>query len=117
MEIIQKLCFRFVAPDIMIKSVKLRKTSNPAIKYLHFEDLIFRYDETKKEIFEFLGLNQEHHKQARKYFDPDVSGRNTQLFRNESVNTEEIKKIEEQLTKYLYHFPETDHEYSKGDIF
>ena len=93
------------------------KTSNPAIKYLHFEDLIFRYDETKKEIFEFLGLNQEHHKQARKYFDPDVSGRNTQLFRNESVNTEEIKKIEEQLTKYLYHFPETDHEYSKGDIF
>lgn len=51
---------------------------DPRILRIHFEDLIYRYDFTTKQINEFLGISEEKHKDLRKHFNPDISIRNTQ---------------------------------------
>ena len=41
---------------------------DPRILRIHFEDLIYRYDFTTKQINEFLGISEEKHKDLRKHF-------------------------------------------------
>lgn len=77
-------------------------TSN--IILIRFEDLIYRYDETVKKIEKFVGCTE--HINTKKYFKPEVSMHNTQLFNNPEyfASLDEVRYIEEQLPEYLYDF-------------
>lgn len=77
------------------------ESHNNVIK-IQFEDLIYQYHYTKRKIEEFLGLSSSHSSQL-KYFQPEVSMANTQLFKNYE-NLEELKLIETELFDYLYPF-------------
>lgn len=72
---------------------------------IHFEDLIYKYEETVKIIMEHLNFSEEMHINNKKRFNPDLSIKNTQVFNNYDKYGEEIKIIEEKLGKYLYEFP------------
>lgn len=69
---------------------------------IQFEDLIYRYDETTREINEFCGLKPENRKS--KVFDPSVSINNTQLIKRYPQDQEFINYIEKMLPEYLYDF-------------
>ena len=69
-----------------------------------FEDLIYNYDKEIKNITEFLGFKPSDHINKRKRFNPDISIKNTQLFRKKEY-LEEAKIIEKELKDYLYDFP------------
>jgi HAD superfamily hydrolase (TIGR01509 family) len=57
-----------------------------------------------KEITKFLGFKESDHINKKNRFIPEMSIKNTQLFRKEEYR-EECKVIEKELKKYLYVFP------------
>lgn len=74
------------------------------VKRIKFEDLIYNYDTKIQEIMKFLNFTESDHIYKKKRFNPDLSIKNTQLFRNDKYK-EEIDIIEKELVKYLYEFP------------
>lgn len=78
-------------------------TSNKVLR-INFEDLIYNYDTKIKEITKFLGFKESDHINKKTRFIPEMSIKNTQLFRKEEYR-EECKVIEKELKKYLYEFP------------
>lgn len=91
-----------------LRDMENRKICNS--KHIHrfkFEDFIYRYDETVAKVQEILGDEEKvpEHSLKKKYFVPEKSINNTQLFYNQSIYAEETKIIEELLPEYLYEFP------------
>lgn len=74
---------------------------------LCYEDLIYDYERTAERIIRFLGLGDVQWQQ-KKYFDPAISIRNTQLYLRHPDLTEDIRRIEQALQSYLYPFEEMD---------
>lgn len=83
-----------------VERIKLNKN----IYRLNFEDLIYRYDETVPEIEKFLGLDDDKHINKKRYFDPNISINNTQLFLRDEYR-DEGEYIAENLSEYTYVFP------------
>lgn len=71
--------------------------------YLHFEDLVYYYEDTVSRIESFLNIHD--HVTPKKCFDPAVSIQNTQLKERFPNLAEEIDYIERELSEYLYPFP------------
>lgn len=69
-----------------------------------FENLVYNYDSELERVMKFLGFTSEDHINKKVRFNPDVSIKNTQLFRKEEYK-EEMEIIERKLKKYLYDFP------------
>ena len=79
---------------------------NPeCVKIVRFEDLVYKTDQTVKDICDFIGLDMNHHRFPKMNFDPSKSIKNTQIFRSKSEFKNECSIIERQLEKYLYKFP------------
>ena len=76
--------------------------SNENVLVVRFEDLIYKYDESVAEIEKFLSLKN--HSSKLKYFKPDVSVNNTQLFNTFTQFDKEIRMIEDKLAEWLYDF-------------
>lgn len=80
--------------------------NSSSVRYVQFEDMIYRYEETKKVLIEWLGFREEQHHQKNKFFNPSLSIKNTQTWKNISCNQDEIRFIEKELSEYLYSFPQ-----------
>ena len=74
------------------------------VLFLQFEDLVYEYEMTSKKIIEFAGLRQEDHEMKYKYFNPEISIKNTNLKNKYSDFHKEIQYIEKNLAEYLYKF-------------
>lgn len=77
--------------------------SNKVLR-VKFEDLIYNYDDEVRKISKFLGFKDSEHINKKTRFIPEVSIKNTQLFRKKEYQ-EESEIIEKKLAKYLYNFP------------
>lgn len=80
------------------------ETVNPNALRIHFEDLIYNYDQTVHRIECFLGLDPADHIYPKSKFDPSKSIENTQLFRVPSW-VEEGERVAKLLPEYIYDFP------------
>lgn len=90
---------------------------NENILRIHFEDLVYKYDETVKSIFEFLSIEEYQHSMKKTKFIPQKSMKNTQLFNRKSEYKIEGQYIEEHLSEYLYEFPVNEcEEFFMNDI-
>jgi hypothetical protein len=78
--------------------------------FLPFEGLIYNYDDSVKRIADFIELPQESHIHKLKYFDPDLSIKNTQIYLQYPDLFSDVNKIEKELEKYCYPFPENNQE-------
>ena len=78
-----------------------KKIEDKKIMRIHFEDLIYDYENTKKKLIKFLNFQSKKHINKLKRFNPEVSIKNTRLFDNEKYSCES-KIIEEKLREYLY---------------
>ncbi|WP_165443955.1 sulfotransferase [Lachnoclostridium sp. Marseille-P6806] len=84
----------------------IRKAENIRVLYVQFEDLVFAYDATVKQIENFLGLRAEDHIYPKKFFIPEASGRNCNLKNKFPEEAENIRIIERELSEWLYNFDE-----------
>lgn len=74
------------------------------IKYVQFEDLVYKYNETIDEIINWLGLEKKHHTKKLECFNPELSKKNTRVWEKVSCDISEIKYIESKLSEYLYEY-------------
>ncbi len=74
--------------------------SRERVLTVRFEDLIYRYEETKGEIAAFLGL--ENHNKKGTFFRPEHSVSNTRLYEKYPEYRADVMRIEEELGEYLY---------------
>lgn len=102
---------------------KIRKSEkfvqDNRILRIHFEDLIFNYNDTLKKIYSFLGVTEKQHaKRKGTIFNPKISIHNTQLYLDSELYDSETKKMQIELQEYLYKFPDIQREKRKeGSIF
>lgn len=99
---------------------KIRKSEkfveDQRIMRLHFEDLVYNYDSSINVLYEFLGVNKDFHKYKKKYFNPEISVKNTHLFDMNLYWKEETNIIKKELGEYIYHYPESNIERLSKDI-
>lgn len=69
---------------------------------IRFEEFIYEYDESIKKLESIVPLGN--HLTPRKWFDPNKSINNTQLIRKHPEDLEAIKKIEKELSEFLFPF-------------
>lgn len=71
---------------------------------VQFEDLIYHYDETVKQIEKFLGLNKDNHSASKKLLEPNKSMKNTKLYELDKYKkySKDIAFIEHNLEEYLF---------------
>ena len=86
-------------------------TNKNKVVRVQFEDLIYDYENTLKRIYRDLNLSTELHIDKGKYFNPKVSIVNTNLQRKSTAFIREAESIAEELSDYLYRFPE-DYQYN-----
>lgn len=88
---------------IFIQSIKIyysrllqmtQRLDNQNFLIIRFEDLIKSYDETKWKIENFIGGIENHHDEIRKYFDPEISVKNLDIY-SSLLDTDEIDMIKE----------------------
>lgn len=95
--------------DIFIKWFKQTRNSMITDEYVDknvlrvkFEDLIYNYDCEINRVYKFLNTDEEHHKDKMKYFNPEISKKNTELWNKKEANiyTEEIERITKELSEF-----------------
>jgi len=95
-------------PNEFVKEWKtitnLKTDNNPNVLYLHFEDLVYKYEETVNTLVKFLGSELNSQIQFS-FFNPEKSIENTQVFTVCKDWQTEVSIIEKELAEYLYHFP------------
>ena len=69
---------------------------------INFEDMLYHYDEMRDKILEFCGIDKSHHVNAKKYFNPDVSIKNAEVYKKYPKYAKDIEYIEKELKEYLY---------------
>ena len=75
------------------------------VKFVQFEDMVYKYEETTSALAKWLRLNTENHVNSKQIFNPAISVKNTQTWKRYPCNVKEIEYIEIELEEYLYKFP------------
>lgn len=76
---------------------------NDRLKIIRFENLVFNYDNTVREIENFLDLQPSAHTRKFDFFDPNISKKNIGLYKTlESTHNTIIGEIENELSKFCY---------------
>lgn len=87
------------------KKTVVTDNSNPNALLINFEDLIYQYEKTVKEIENFVGLSSQEHISPKTKFDPEKSIENTQVFNANNLWKSESRIIADELPEYIYNFP------------
>lgn len=73
---------------------------------VYFEDMIYKYDEYVKKVFDFVGLNpQIHHIYPKTHFNPNISIKGTKMWKRFPEYAEAVKIIEDLIPEMLYVYP------------
>lgn len=83
---------------------KKESMNTSEVKFIHFEDLIYKYDSETALLRKWLNLDEKDHKYQKKFFDPDKSINNTHVWNRYPQSKEEIRYISQKLPEYLYDF-------------
>lgn len=95
-----------------------KNQNDKRIMRIHFEDLIYKYEETLNDLYDFLGIEAIQHVRKGSIFLPSRSIINTQIFTTNIIYYDEISVMEEQLKEFLYPFPKINIERSDlHDVF
>ncbi|PSV98580.1 sulfotransferase [Photobacterium iliopiscarium] len=89
------------------KNIRIYKEYNKdseQVLRLKFEDFIYNYDKTIKQVCDFCGVDSSNHIDKKRYFDPEKSINNTHLTRKYVDFSDDIKLIEKELSQYCYAF-------------
>lgn len=71
---------------------------------IRFEDLVYRYEETRDQVLQFAGIDKKSHCYPKQHFDPAISIKNTNLKTKIKGYQSDIEYIEQSLGEFLYPF-------------
>lgn len=91
------------------------KEKDPRVLSIHFEELVYNYDEATKTIRDFLHLPS--NPNPRSIFDPYMSIANTQVFKRYPQYMKDIEYIEKEIPEYLFDFDKYGDIEIKGEMF
>lgn len=81
------------------------KTYSDKVLRIHFEDLVYNYEDTLNLLYDFLNINSDMHRVNKcKIFNPSMSQKNTQIYKINTCLKKEAEIIEKRLSKYIYNF-------------
>lgn len=83
---------------------KYEQDNPKLIMRINFEQLIYHYDLYAPQILSFCGLTPEHHVLPKTLLIPEVSIKNTQLYKKYGKYNKDISVIEQELEEYLFDF-------------
>lgn len=86
---------------LLRKRQKEEQEDKSRVLRIKFEDAVIKYDETLKEVLDFLGIDESHHIAKKKYFNPEISIKNVGIYKGYE-HLEAIKRIEKELKEYCY---------------
>lgn len=105
----------FVEYYKVLRSNQNKPNDTKRVLKINFEDLVYEYDSTIKKIKVFADLDN--HTFKKRYFDPDISKNNTQLFKKYKEYNEEIRYIEKELAQWLFPFEKYNTIIKHGESF
>jgi hypothetical protein len=85
---------------------KTELNNSNAVLFIPFESLIHEYDDSLNKIINYTELAESEHINKFKYFNPDLSSKNTRIFKQYSEFNDDISYIEKHLEQYCYNFPD-----------
>lgn len=100
---------RFVKYYRALRDNQPYKEDNPRVLRLHFEDMVYHYEDSTSTIRKFLNLPE--NPNPKSIFDPAISMPNTQVWKRFPQFAKDIEYIEKELPEYLFDFkgcPEPD---------
>lgn len=86
-----------------------KETGSERVLFLHFEDMVYHYEETTDRLRDFFHLPD--NPNPKSIFDPAISMPNTQVWKRFPQFAKDIEYIERELSEYLYDYsncPEPD---------
>lgn len=83
------------------KQFELFELPTNALK-VQFEDLIYDYNNTVKRIMDFVGIEEKHHIFPKSKLNPEISMKNTRIWKKFPEFEEDVRYIENRLSKYCY---------------
>ncbi len=94
---------------IMHKALRRIRPQSENILYLRLEDLVLDYEKTKKRVSDFIGVDISHHISPRKYFDPSISIKNLDIWKQyeDKFPKGVFDKIYEELKDDCFNPPES----------
>lgn len=84
------------------RALRASQVSRNDILRINFEDLIYKYENTKEQIEKFLGIKE--HIYKNRFFDPNISIGNVMLFNRYEQYHNDIRFIEKEIPEYIYSF-------------
>lgn len=87
---------------------------NPRVLRISFEALVYDYENTTKQINDFLNVKNT---KKKTIFIPEQSAANTNLIRKFPKYSDDIKIIEKELPEYIFNFDEYDHIQGSNEMF
>ena len=87
------------------RNVRKIVSDNERVLRLNFEELVYEYDDAIAKISNFLEGTIGSHTKKYEFFNPNISVKNTHVFSFYENEKESISKIEEELSSFLYQFP------------
>ena len=90
------------------------KNPNERVLVMHFEEMIYDYENATNRIDQFLGVTNVRRKSV---FRPELSGANTNLIRRFPKYKNDIAVIEKELAEYLYPFEKYPEFTGSGEMF
>lgn len=80
---------------------KVSSQDDKSILRLSFEDLVLKYDITRKRIFDFIEEDESIHVAPKKYFDPEISRKGVGMWKNvQGQLKKDVEKIYLELKEY-----------------
>ncbi len=76
--------------------------NHSTILRVKLEEGIFDYDNLESKLCNFAGINIRKHTEKYHHFNPSSSNKNVQLWKKEKLFINDIKKIENELSEFLY---------------
>lgn len=85
----------------LIREHQKDEEENSNVLHINFEDFIYEYDSTVDKVTEFIGVNKSNWIHKKRYFNPDISIKNTKKWLLYPDAKEDIKYIEHELKEFL----------------
>ena len=83
------------------KYVNASEEDHDKVLRIHFEDMIYDYDNTAQRLMDFIGIDPKDHVRPFTAFNPDISIRNTRLYKRVKGHDDEIRLIESELKDFI----------------
>ena len=95
---------QFVKWFKLIREHKKSELASKNVLYINFEDFIYDYDSSIDKVIDFIGLDKDKWNEKRKYFNPDISIKNTKKWLSYPNAKKEIEYIEKELKEFLVEY-------------